>query len=66
MKPNKKQAPPPAPDPIPDISPNEELGGTDIDAESSREPGLVESIEGDEGSGGGYGRPRSDDDEDER
>jgi hypothetical protein len=63
MKPSKSKKRASGPDPVPSESPSEEVGGTDLDEESSREPGLTESIEGDEGSGGGYGRPRSDDDD---
>ena len=66
MKPTKIKKRPVEPDPVPGEGPSEELGGTDVDAESSREQGIVDTVEGDEGSGGGYGRPRSDDEEDER
>jgi len=66
MKPTKSKTKRPVVlDPTPGEAPSEELGGTDIDVESSREQGIVDSLEGDEGGGGGYGRPRSDD-EDER
>ena len=65
MKPTKTKKRPAAPDPAPGEAPSEELGGTDMDAESSREQGIVDTVEGEEGGGGGYGRPRSDD-EDER
>jgi hypothetical protein len=70
MKPTKSKKRPAVPDQVPGDPPSEELGGTDIDAESSREQGMEPepgggALDGDEGSGGSYGRPRSDD-EDER
>jgi hypothetical protein len=68
MKPTKAKKRPVIPDQIPGEGPSEELGGTDIDAESSREDKVLEvgeRLDGDEGGGGAYGRPRTDD-EDER
>jgi hypothetical protein len=62
MKPTKNKKRPAGPDPVPGEAPSEEIGGTDLDEESPREPGIVDTVEGDEGSGGGYGRPRAQDD----
>ena len=66
MKPSKKRPEPGGPDRIKgETGISENTSGTEGDTvadEQLREQGL----EGDEGSGGGYGRPRGDDDEDER
>ena len=55
MKPSKKRPPAEGAKVEPEAFP--EVGGTNGDEEHGREQGL----EGDEGSGGGYGRPREDD-----
>ena len=63
MRPSTKRAP--GPDPLkPEIEISEEVGGTNGDT-AGEEKKWGESLEGDEGSGGGYGRPREQGDDDQ-
>jgi hypothetical protein len=63
MKPSKKRE---GPDPMkPEIEISQEIGGTNGDTIGEEQRWEESSIEGDEGSGGGYGRPQEQGDDDQ-
>jgi hypothetical protein len=63
MKPSKKERRDP---PNPEIEISQKIGGTNGDTIGEEQRWEESSIEGDEGSGGGYGRPQEQGDDDQK